>query len=208
MFWFPTIGDLKVNDMISSLIVYILLMLICGLAIHTNWKLELKGLVFSLRELIKTWQYVPWLLLLALSAALLPLDRLLWGGAKLMPWFTSSYQSSTKWFVAQAPTIRVVALVSVNGFFVPLAEEFLWRGIVQVRLLRILPAPLAIGITAVLFSFKHVLVDDSFGRFLFIIAFGVICGVVARRKSWQASASVHMFTNTAGTIVALAVGMS
>ncbi len=207
MFWLPTIGNLKVNDMISSLIVYILLMLVCGLATHTNWKLELKGVGLSLLDLIKTRQYVPWLLLLALSAALLPLDRLLWGSVKFMPWFVSSYQNSVRWFVAQAPIIKVVAFVSVNGFFVPVAEEFLWRGIVQVRLLRILPAQLAIGITAVFFSFKHVLVDDSFGRFLFIIAFGVICGIVAKRKSWRASASVHIFTNTVGTVVALAMGI-
>jgi membrane protease YdiL (CAAX protease family) len=182
-------------------------MLVVGLATHTHWQQELRGIRLSLQELMKSWDYVPWLLLLALSAALLPMvDHILWGGVKLMPWLTSSYQNPLKWFFAQAPVIKAVALISVNGIFVPVAEEFLWRGIVQVRLLRILPAPLAIGITALLFSFKHVLVDDSFGRFLFIIAFGVICGIVALRKNWQASASVHIFTNTVATVMALAMG--
>lgn len=207
MFWFPTIGSLRVNDMIALLIVYAVLMLVFGLATHIDWHQELDGVRFALLELAKTWDYVPWLLLMALSAAVLPaLDGLLWGGMKPMPWFTSSYQNSTKWLVAHAPIMKVVALLSVNGLFVPVAEEFIWRGIVQVRFLRIMPVPLAIGLAAVLFSLKHVVVDDSFGRFLFIIAFGVICGIVAHRKSWRASAAVHLFTNTLSTIVALAIG--
>jgi membrane protease YdiL (CAAX protease family) len=208
LFWIPTIGNLQVNDMISLLILYALLMFILGPATHTYWNHELKGLQFSLQELLKTWEYVPWLLLLGLSAALLPfLDRFLWGGVKLMPWFTSSYKNSTKLFVPYAPIIKVVALLFVNGLFVPIAEEFIWRGIVQERLLRFVPVPMAIGITAVLFSFKHVVVDDSFNRFLFIIAFGIICGIVACRKSWRASAAVHIFANTVGSIVALATGL-
>lgn len=207
MFWFPTIGELGVNDMISLLIVYALLMLVFGYATHTDWKRELRGIGHSLQDLAKTWEYVPWLLLMALISVLLPLDRLLWGGVKLMPWLTSSYQDPVKWFAGQAPFIKAIAFLAVNGLFVPVAEEYLWRGIVQERLLHILPAPLAIGITAVLFSFKHVLVDDSFGRFLFIIAFGVICGIVAQQKNWRASASVHLVINTIGTIVALVTGL-
>jgi membrane protease YdiL (CAAX protease family) len=206
MFWFPVIGDLRVNDMISLLVVYSLLLFICGLAMRTQWKQELVGLGLPLRELFKTWDYVPWLVLIGLSSVLALVDRILWGNAGLMPWFTSSFQDSTTWFVAQAPILKATALVFVNGFFVPVAEEFLWRGIIQVRLVRILPVPVAIGTTAVLFSFKHVVVDDSFGRFLFLVAFGVICGVVAQRKSWRASAVVHMFANTVGSILALLMG--
>lgn len=204
MFWFPTIGNLEVNDIISLLAVYALLLLVFGLATRTDWRQQLRGVGLSLRDMAKTWDYVPWLLLIAVSTVLLPLDHLLWGSVRLMPWFTSSDHNSLKWFAAQAPIIKVIVLISVNGVFAPVAEEFIWRGIVQARFLRFMPAPLAIGITAVLFSFKHVVVDDSFGRFLFIIAFGVICGIVAYRKSWRASAAVHLFANTVDTIVALA----
>ena len=207
MYWFPAIGDFRVNDMISLVIVYAVLMLVFGSATHTRWGEALKVVGYSLRDLMKTWDYLPWVLSIALCGSVLPfVDRYLWGSVKLMPWLISPYRDSTVWFMAQAPVIRVVALVSVNGFFVPIAEEFLWRGIVQARLLRVLPTSLAIGITAVLFSFKHVLVDDSFGRLLFLTAFGVVCGIVAHRKSWQASASVHMFINTIGTVLALASG--
>ena len=206
MYWFPTIGDLRVNDMISVLLVYSMLIFISGRALRTQWKQELGGVGRSLQEILKTWDYVPWLVLIGLSSVLTLVDRILWGNARWMPWFTSSYQVSTTWFVAQAPIIKAVALVCVNGLFVPVAEEFLWRGIVQVRLLRILPVPAAICITAVLFSFKHVLVDDSFGRFLYVVAFGIICGIVAQRKSWRASAAVHMFANTVASMLALAMG--
>jgi len=206
MFWFPTIGDPRVNDMISLLVVYSVLIFICGLALRTQWKPELGDLGLSLRDLFITWDYVPWVVLIGLSSVLAYVDRLLWGNARLMPWFSSSYQDSAKWFVAQAPAIKAISVLSVNGLFVPVAEEFLWRGIVQARFLRILPVPIAIGITALLFSFKHVFVDDSFGRFLFIVAFGTICGIVAHRKSWRASAAVHMFANTLASILALVLG--
>ena len=89
----------------------------------------------------------------------------------------------------------MVSLILVNGLFVPIAEEYLWRGLVQVRLIRILPAPFAIGLTAILFSLKHVLVDASMGRFLALIAFGVICGVVAERNTWKRSAALHTVFN-------------
>jgi membrane protease YdiL (CAAX protease family) len=101
----------------------------------------------------------------------------------------------------------VVSLITVNDLFVPIAEEYLWRGLVQVRLIRVLPLPIAIGLTAVLFSLKHALVDASLGRFLALIAFGVICGVVAQHKNWRRSAALHMVVNTITTIIGLTFGL-
>jgi membrane protease YdiL (CAAX protease family) len=66
--------------------------------------------------------------------------------------------------------------------------------------------PLAIGITAVCFSLKHVLVDASFGRFLTITALGVTFGIVAQRKSWRASAAFHIVINMLSSITALVLG--
>ncbi len=206
MFWLPTIGNLRANDLIALLAAYSLLLFLFGLATQTVWKEQLKEVGNSLRDLVKTWDYVPWLLLLAASSILLSVDHLLWGGAKLMPWFASEFHNPLRLFVKEAAVIKVTLLISVNGVFVPVAEEFLWRGIVQVHLLRLMSPSWAIGVTAVLFSFKHVVVDDSFGRLLFISAFGIICGIVAYRKSWRASAAVHIFANTVGTIVSLIGG--
>jgi membrane protease YdiL (CAAX protease family) len=104
--------------------------------------------------------------------------------------------------------LKVASLVLVNGLFVPVAEEFLWRGVVQVRLIRILPVPIAIGLTALLFSLKHVLVDASLGRFLALTAFGVICGMVAQRSTWHRSAALHIVMNTAATVIGLIFGVN
>ena len=101
-----------------------------------------------------------------------------------------------------------VSLLLVNGFFVPIAEEYIWRGLVQVRLMRILPNPFAIGLTAILFSLKHVVVDASLGRFLALIAFGVICGVVAARSTWRRSAALHMVVNLIATLMGLIFGLN
>ena len=90
----------------------------------------------------------------------------------------SSYRNSTLWLANVAPILKAMSLILVNGLFVPVAEEYLWRGLVQVRLILILSTPFAIGLTAVLFSLKHAVVDASLRRFLTLVAFGVICGVV------------------------------
>ena len=134
-------------------------------------------------------------------------DRLLWGNIKL-PMFVSSYRNSTVWLANLAPILKAVSLILVNGLFVPVAEEYLWRGLVQVRLIRILSTPFAIGLTAVLFSLKHAVVDASLGRFLALVAFGVICGVVAQRSSWRRSAALHMVANTILTVMSLIFGLN
>ena len=208
LFWFPTFGNLWVNDMLSLLLVYLLLTVGLGLFMHVNWRQELAGVGQALREGLTSWNFTYWVLALAISVwALAALDRLLWGSVKL-PMLVSSYRNPTVWLANQAPILKMVSLILVNGLFVPIAEEYLWRGLVQVRLIRILPVPFAISVTAVLFSLKHVLVDASLGRFLALIAFGVICGVVAQRNSWKRSAALHMVINTIATIVGLIIGMN
>jgi len=51
-------------------------------------------------------------------------------------------------------------------------------------------------------------VDASLGRFLALIAFGVICGIVAQRNTWKRSAALHMVINTAATITELIFGLN
>lgn len=112
-------------------------------------------------------------------------------------------------FLAGAgPVLSGLAVIGVNGVVVPIAEEFLWRGIVQRRLLQALPVAWAIGTTAVMFSLKHVVVDASWGRFLTLVAFGCICGILAQRNSWRTSAALHLFVNTVTTVVALILSMT
>lgn len=206
LFWLPIIGTLLVNDMLSLFLGYLLLSVSIGLLMHVNWQQELAGIVQSLREGLASWNFTFYVLALVLSVwALSMLDRLLWGNIEL-PMFVSSYRNSTVWLAKLAPVLQAASLIFVNGLFVPIAEEYLWRGLVQVRLMHVLPAPFAMGLTAFLFSLKHALVDASLARFLALIAFGAICGVAAQRCSWKRSAALHIVVNTMVTIAGLIVG--
>ena len=207
LFWMPVIGTLLVNDMVSLFLAYFLLLLGIGKVMKTNWQQELAGIWQAVQESARSWNSTFWLILLVLSIVILPFfDKLFWGRFTL-PMLVSSYRNSIVWLSDLAPILKVLSLILVNGIFVPIAEEYLWRGIAQARFLRIFPSPLAIGLTAVLFSFKHVLVDASWGRFLTLTAFGIICGVAAKQKGWRSSAALHIFMNTIATVVGLVIGL-
>jgi len=208
LFWLPTIGTLLVNDMLALFLVYSLLTFGLSWFMHVNWQAEIAGIGQALREGLSSWNFTFWVLALVLSVwALSMLDPLLWRNIKL-PMIISPYRNSTVWLANLAPVLKAMSLILVNGLFVPVAEEYLWRGLVQVRLIRVLSTPFAIGLTAVLFSLKHVLVDASLGRFLTLVAFGAICGVVAQRNSWRSSAALHMVVNTVLTVMGLIFGLN
>jgi membrane protease YdiL (CAAX protease family) len=207
LFWLPTFGTLVVNDMLSLFLFYSLLTFGLGLIMHVNWRQELTGVLQAIHEGLSSWSFTAWILVLLLSIVVLSkADQLLWGKFEL-PMFTSSYRNPIVWLANFGFVLEPVSRLLVNGLFVPFAEEYLWRGIVQVRLLRIFPIPFAIGLTAVLFSLKHVLVDGSLGRFLTLIAFGAICGVVAQRSNWKKSAAMHIVINTMSTLTGLLFGL-
>ncbi len=207
VFWMPMIGTLLVNDMLSLFLVYFLLLAGVGWVVKTNWRQELAGTWQAVKESARSWNSTLLFILLVLSIVIFPyFDKLLWGRFTL-PMVVSPYRNPIEWLGNLAPLLKPLSLILVNGVFVPIAEEYLWRGIVQVRLLRILPAALAIGITSVLFSFKHVLVDASWGRFLTLAAFGIVCGAAARQKGWRSSAALHIFINTIATVAGLVMGL-
>lgn len=207
MFRLPTIGTPRVNDMLSLLFAYSVLAGGLGLLMGVNWIEELTGVGQALRACVTSSRYSKWIVAIALSLGLFSaLDRLLWAGMHL-PMLTSSARNTTVWLSTIAPALKVTSFMFVNGLYVPVVEEFLWRGFVQSRLIRATSPPLAIGITAVCFSLKHVLVDASFGRALTITALGIIFGIAAYRESWRASAALHIFINTLSSITALVLGL-
>jgi membrane protease YdiL (CAAX protease family) len=207
MFWLPTIGTLRVNDMLSLVCAYSVLAGGLGFLTGVDWIEELASVGQALRHCVTSWSYTGWIVATALSLGLFPiLDRLVWAGMHL-PMLTSSARNSTVWLPTFAPVLKATSFIFVNGLFVPVGEEFLWRGFVQSRLARAISAPLAIGITAACFSLKHVLVDASFDRALTIMALGIIFGILAHRKSWRASAALHIFMNMLSSITALVLGL-
>ncbi len=206
MYWLPTIGTLRVNDMLSLVCAYSVLVGGLGFLVGVDWIEELAGVGQALRDCVTSSRYTGWIVATALSFGLFPiLDRLVWGRMHL-PMLTSSVRNSTVWLSSFGPVLKATSVIFVNGLYVPLGEEFLWRGFVQSRLARATSLPLAVGITAVCFSLKHVLVDASFGRALTITALGIIFGIVAYRESWRASAALHILINTLSSITALLLG--
>ena len=207
LFWFPQIGSWRVNDMVSILVAYYLLVSIFGTLVAVDWRKELSSIFKALRDCLMSLTYTPWILVMVLNIVIFSvLDRLLFSHIKL-PIYESTYLNPVVWLPGLATILKVISVIVVNGFIVPIAEEFLWRGIVQPRLGRIFPIPLAIAVTAILFSLKHVIVDGSFSRFLMALGFGVLCGILAFRKNWNASAALHVFINTVSSITALVMGI-
>jgi membrane protease YdiL (CAAX protease family) len=207
MFWLPTIGTLRVNDMLSLVFAYSVLAGGLGIVMGVDWTKELAGVGQALRDCVTSSRYTGWILVTALSLGFFPIvDRLMWARVHL-PMLISSARNPTVWLSSLAPVLKATSFIFVNGLYVPVAEEFLWRGFVQARLARTTSLPLAIGITAVCFSLKHVLVDASFGRALTLAVLGIILGILAHRKSWRASAALHIFINTLSSGTALVLGL-
>ncbi len=203
LFLLPVIGTLSVNDMLSLFLVYSLLTVGLGALVHTKWRQELAGVARALRDGLTSWGFAAWFFALMLSVVGFSIaDRFLWQNINLAM-VVSPYRNPTRWFASAAPILEAFSLILVNGLFVPVAEEYLWRGLIQARLTGVLPTPFAIGLTAILFSLKHTLVDASMGRLLTLIAFGVICGIVAQRSSWRHSAALHIAINTVSTVAGL-----
>ncbi|WP_222918586.1 CPBP family intramembrane glutamic endopeptidase [Natrinema sp. SYSU A 869] len=101
-----------------------------------------------------------------------------------------------------------ILLLVGNGLIVPIAEEQVWRGIVQTELVDAWGTVAGIGVTAVLFAFKHVIVDLSIVRLTTLLTLAVLFGVVRHRWSTASSTVTHALINTVSTagLVAVALG--
>jgi membrane protease YdiL (CAAX protease family) len=207
LFWMPKLGTLRANDLVVLALAYSSLALVVGAIARLDGREALRGVGRALREFLTQWTYTAWFIGLIACLVVLPFaDRWLWSGFRVPLWI-SSYRNPTVWFAPAAAVLTAVAAIAINGILVPIVEEYLWRGQIQIRLLRVIPAAAAIAVTAVLFSLKHVLVDASWSRFLTLVAFGVICGIVALRGDWRNSAAMHVCVNTVTTAAGLVQGV-
>lgn len=209
---FPAVGSPTVTDMLLAAACY-------GLLVTFTAPPEARSpaaLGRALRTVLaRARSWLPWvggvLFLLAVMFLAL-LDRALWGGVELRSF--SLPPSETVLVPGLARPLALLALLVVNGVVIPLAEERLWRGLIQPRLFVAWGLPAALIVTSTLFSLKHVLVDASLGRFLAIVVGGLILGFVAHRaggsdggrNGWQTSAVSHMVANIVATCIAVAAG--
>lgn len=101
-----------------------------------------------------------------------------------------------------------ILLLVGNGLAVPIAEEQVWRGIVQTELVEARGAVVGIAVTAVLFAFKHVIVDLSIVRLTTLLTLAVLLGVVRYRWNTASSTVAHVVVNTVSTagLVAATLG--
>ena len=74
LFWMPTIGTLRVNDMLSLFLVYCLLLAGIGQVMKTDWQQELAGVWQAVQESARSLKSTFWFLLLVLSTVSLPLS--------------------------------------------------------------------------------------------------------------------------------------
>jgi membrane protease YdiL (CAAX protease family) len=206
----PTFGSPTTNDMLAFAFVYTPLVALTAPA-SARTPAALGRALRAIAGQARAW--LPWLgaaLFLVTVLALVPLDVRLWGAVRL-PAVTLP-PSPAVLFPGAALPLAAVGLLLVNGLFVPLVEERLWRGLVQPRLRAswgLLPGLLA---TAALFSLKHAIVDASLGRLLATTAGGLVLGAVAlraggpagERAGWRASAVSHVAGNTVATSIFLA----
>ncbi|SEP92710.1 CPBP family intramembrane glutamic endopeptidase [Natrinema salaciae] len=104
-----------------------------------------------------------------------------------------------------SPALAVLFLVG-NGLAAPIAEEQVWRGIVQTTLVDERGAAVGIAVTAVLFALKHVIVDLSVVRLTTLLTLGLLFGVVRHRWGTASSAVTHVLLNvvSSASIVAMA----
>ncbi|MGE3270718.1 MAG: lysostaphin resistance A-like protein [Chloroflexota bacterium] len=208
----PILGAPVVNDMwVSALIYGILLTLVTPPAQRSTATLgrALRGV------LVAATSWLPWIgavLFLGLVVAITPFEVQLWGGFRL-PSFAVP-PASTVLLAGAAGPLSIGSLLLVNGLVIPLAEERLWRGLIQPRLVVAWGMLPGLFVTAVLFSLKHVILDASLGRFVALTAGGLVLGAVAYRASrvgrpgsgWKTSAVTHIAGNLVATSLALLAG--
>lgn len=104
------------------------------------------------------------------------------------------------------PLLAVVFLLG-NGVAVPIAEELVWRGIVQTELVAKWGAVVGILLTAVLFALKHVVVDLSLARITTLVVLGLVLGILRRRYGTVSSTVTHIGVNLLSTVSVVLVAL-
>jgi membrane protease YdiL (CAAX protease family) len=204
LFWFPVIGALRVNDMLVAGLAYL------GLVTMTvpPERRTFAALTETIRAILtEARHWSVWLAAVAaFGAGMLALvDQWLWGSLTL-PSVASPWRWEQVVFASAAPLLVSVSLLLMNGWVIPFAEEWLWRGKVQPQLIGTSGQVAGVLVSSVLFSLKHAIVDASLARLLALSAFGLVLGVLALRRGWRAAALAHALANTVATTLALLTG--
>lgn len=201
LLWFPAIGALRVNDMLVTGLAY--LALVAALVPREQRTLTVLGA--SVRAVLaegRRWQVWAAAAAAVGTGLLVLLDQRLWGAVSV-PAVSSPWRWEGVLFASAAPLLVPASLLLVNGWVVPLAEEWLWRGRIQPALVGAGGQLAGLLATSLLFSLKHALIDASLGRMLALTGFGLVMGLLALRHGWRAAALAHAIANTFATTLTL-----
>jgi membrane protease YdiL (CAAX protease family) len=136
------------------------------------------------------------LLIIGLLFVTAQVDRALFGqGAAQAAQAQAGFESST---------LVMLLLLVVNGVVIPISEELVWRGVVQTALTRAWGLAAGVGVTALAFAFKHVLIDGSLARITTLLAFALVVGLIRARWGTGSSTITHVVANLLASSVFLA----
>jgi membrane protease YdiL (CAAX protease family) len=195
----PVLVTRGLNDILVSATTYVAVSL---LVVRVLGRPTPNGALLGVVGACRKWQgWVGGPLALLVAILLSFADRHLWPGVSLpsigIAWTGTGLGVAPLW-------VASVALLIANGVVIPIAEEWLWRGVVQPGLVLGLGVPGGIVATAALFSVKHAFVDASLDRLLTITGVGLILGLVAHgARSWKVSAISHVIMNCTATLLVL-----
>ena len=135
-------------------------------------------------------------------------DVLFFSGINWNPWlyefiqttFNTTIYTNTPLYAEHYKIAVSIVFTLVNGIWIPIAEEFLWRGVIQTKLSYHMNPWTAITIVSILFSAKHCAVDLVLTRLLFLISFGLTAGWAKQRTNTGISTTTHIYINLIGTI--------
>lgn len=140
---------------------------------------------------------------LGLTAGTAAIDSALFGGAGANAAFADAVTET----VQATPMLAALFLLG-NGVVAPIAEELVWRGIVQTRLVEIWGPVVGIGTTAVGFALKHVVVDGSLARLTTLLVLGTVFGLLRYRYGTVSSTVAHVGVNTVSTAALVVVAVT
>jgi membrane protease YdiL (CAAX protease family) len=148
LFWLPALGSRRVNDMLAMGVFYVGLV---WLTIPSDQRslVAIGRAVGGILACARRWQV--WVAAFAALIGTILLgfvDRFLWGSVQL-PSAISPWRWENTLLEAAAPLLVPASLLLVNGVVVPFAEEWLWRGLIQPRVIGAVGSALGILITAV-----------------------------------------------------------
>ncbi len=102
---------------------------------------------------------------------------------------------------AGAPAWALALLLVGNGVVVPITEELAWRGVIQTALTERYGTALAVGVTAVAFVAKHLIVDLAASPFRVasLVVLALVFGVLRARYGTASSTVAHLAVNLLST---------